>query len=148
MSTVTASTVRSDEPRFDLPQTDDHTEKWWQALNDGRLLLEHCVPCGHLYFYPRGMCPACWSEEVEWVRASGRGRVYTYSVVHMNDLPPFRNRLPYVVAMVDLEEGPRITANLDGVDTTAVEIGLLVTLRPRRLDERYSAPEFVPAVTE
>jgi uncharacterized OB-fold protein len=132
--------------RFDLPETDEHSETWWRSLHDGLLLLERCTACRHVYFYPRGMCPSCWCEEVEWVPSTGRGRVYTYSTVRINDLPPFAERLPYVVAMVDLEEGPRIMATLADVDVDDVKIGLPVRLSPRTLNEHYSAPEFVPAV--
>jgi len=145
MTAIVPATSDANSPRFDLPETDAHSEHWWRSLGEGTLLLEHCTACGLRYFYPRGMCPGCWSDAVEWVSTTGRGRVYTYSVVRLNDLPPFAQRVPYVVAMIELDEGVRIMANLGGIDGVDIEIGMPVVLAPRSLDGRYSAPEFVPS---
>ncbi|MFE1798456.1 Zn-ribbon domain-containing OB-fold protein [Streptomyces sp. NPDC059517] len=95
-------------PRFDLPEIDAFTRPYWDAAADGRLLLRRCGACGRAHHYPREFCPHCWSEAVTWERATGRATLYTWSVVHRNDLPPFGSRTPYVAAVVDLEEGPRM----------------------------------------
>ncbi|MFV0318094.1 MAG: Zn-ribbon domain-containing OB-fold protein [Microthrixaceae bacterium] len=128
----------------DLPSVDHESVEWWAAVHEGRLLLERCGACAHLDSIPRGFCPQCWSEDVEWVDACGDGVIYTFSVVRVNDLAPFAQQVPYVVAMVDLAEGPRVMSRIAGVDPDAVSIGMAVTFRPRALDERSSAPEFVP----
>ncbi|MEW2396796.1 Zn-ribbon domain-containing OB-fold protein [Streptomyces sp. NPDC046862] len=94
--------------RFDLPQVDAFTRPYWDAAAEGRLLLRHCGDCGRAHHYPREFCPHCWSEDVTWESASGRATLYTWSVVHRNDLPPFGERTPYVAAVVDLAEGPRM----------------------------------------
>lgn len=133
-------------PRHDLPIIDVGIDDWWKAGADGRLLIEECASCGHAYLYPRRMCPSCWSDDVRWRDVSGRGVLYTYSVVRMNDLPPFNERVPYVLAMVDLEEGPRLMTNLEGVSLADIEIGMAVQFRPRSLDEGIAAPVFVSAV--
>ncbi|WP_416976035.1 Zn-ribbon domain-containing OB-fold protein, partial [Streptomyces sp. 4F14] len=73
-----------------------------------RLLVRRCRACGRAHHYPREFCPHCWSEDVDWETASGRATLYTWSVVHRNDLPPFGERTPYVAAVVDLAEGPRM----------------------------------------
>ncbi|WP_328494804.1 Zn-ribbon domain-containing OB-fold protein [Streptomyces sp. NBC_00414] len=94
--------------RFDVPEIDTFTRPYWDAAADGHLLLRRCGACGRAHHYPREFCPHCWSETVTWERASGRATLYTWSVVHRNDLRPFASRTPYVAAVVDLEEGPRM----------------------------------------
>ncbi|MFF0159991.1 Zn-ribbon domain-containing OB-fold protein [Streptomyces sp. NPDC005263] len=94
--------------RYDVPEPDAFTRAYWEAAAEGRLLLRRCGACGRAHHYPREFCPHCWSEDVVWEPASGRATLYTWSVVHRNDLPPFGGRTPYVAAVVDLAEGPRM----------------------------------------
>ncbi|AWW42591.1 MULTISPECIES: Zn-ribbon domain-containing OB-fold protein [Streptomyces] len=94
--------------RHDLPDVDAFTRTYWDAAAGGRLLVRRCRACGRAHHYPREFCPYCWSEDVGWEEASGRATLYTWSVVHRNDLPPFGERTPYVAAVVDLAEGPRM----------------------------------------
>ena len=94
------------------PAPDVETQPFWDGTKEGRFLVRHCLECGEYHFYPRPFCPKCWSERVEWVEASGRAVLYTYSIVVSNDLPPFNERVPYVAAVVDLEEGPRVMTNV------------------------------------
>ncbi|MCW8375508.1 Zn-ribbon domain-containing OB-fold protein [Streptomyces justiciae] len=94
--------------RHDLPEADDFTRAYWDAAAAGTLLIRHCRACDRPHHYPREFCPHCWSEDVEWRPASGRAELYTWSVVHRNDLPPFGERVPYVAAVVRLAEGPRM----------------------------------------
>ena len=94
--------------RFDLPEADAFTRTYWDAAAQGRLLVRRCGACGRAHHYPREFCPHCWSEDVSWEPASGRAVLYTWSVVHRNQLPPFGERTPYVAAVVELAEGPRM----------------------------------------
>ena len=110
--------------RFDLPQPDLETQPFWDATREGRLLIKHCNACGEYHFYPRPFCPKCWSDDVEWVEASGRATLYTWSVVHRNDLPPFGERVPYVAAVVDLAEGPRMMTNVVDCEFDALAVGM------------------------
>ncbi|MFI0512594.1 putative OB-fold protein [Streptomyces canus] len=98
--------------RYDLPETDAFTRTWWDAAARGVLLLRLCGSCGQVHHYPREFCPHCWSEDVSWHTATGRATLHTWSVVHRNDLPPFKDRTPYVAAVVDLAEGPRMMTEL------------------------------------
>ncbi|MFE3036351.1 Zn-ribbon domain-containing OB-fold protein [Streptomyces canus] len=97
---------------YDRPETDAFTRTYWDAAAAGRLLLRRCASCTRIHHYPREFCPHCWSEEVAWEPASGRATLYTWSVVHRNDLPPFKDRTPYVAAVVDLAEGPRLMTEI------------------------------------
>ncbi|MEU4487534.1 OB-fold domain-containing protein [Streptomyces purpurascens] len=100
--------------RLDLPEPDAFTRTYWDAAAEGRLLIRRCRACGRAHHYPREFCPRCWSEDVVWEPASGRATLYTWSVVHRNDLPPFAERTPYVAAVVDLAEGPRMMTEVVG----------------------------------
>lgn len=110
------STGAGTAARFDLPEIDDFTRPYWAAAAEGRLLLRRCGECGKAHHYPREFCPACWAGEdrVTWETASGRATLYTWSVIHRNDLPPFGERVPYVAAVVDLAEGPRMMTEVVG----------------------------------
>ncbi|MEV1062293.1 OB-fold domain-containing protein [Streptomyces sp. NPDC050263] len=102
------------DARFDLPEVDAFTRTYWDAAAEGRLLIRRCGACARPHHYPREFCPHCWSEDVTWEEASGRATLYTWSVVHRNDLPPFGERTPYIAAVVDLAEGPRMSTELIG----------------------------------
>ncbi|MFE5740495.1 Zn-ribbon domain-containing OB-fold protein [Streptomyces celluloflavus] len=112
--------------RFDLPEADDFTRPYWDAAAEGRLLLRRCRAegCGAAHHYPREFCPYCWSEDVGWERATGRATLYTWSVVHRNDLPPFGGRVPYVAAVVDLVEGPRMMTEITDCAESELRIGM------------------------
>lgn len=127
--------------RTDLPTIEADTAPWWQAAAEGRLLLRRCRACGAAHLYPRPFCPSCWSEDVVWAQASGAATLYTYSVVRFNDLPPFAERVPYVAAIVELAEGPRLMSNIVECEPDRLEIGmpLQVTFR-RDTDVAAAAP--------
>lgn len=132
-------------PRFDLPMIEDDTREFWDATRDGRLLLRHCRSCGAVHYYPRNFCPACWSDDVDWVEASGLGSLYTWSTVFQNDLPPFNEQLPYVAAIVELDEGPRMMTRLVEVDGVEITMGMRLRARFEPLDDDVTIVVFAPA---
>lgn len=132
-------------PRFDLPTPDVETQPFWDATRARRLVLQRCAACGRHQFYPRPFCASCWSSEIDWVEASGRATLYTYSIVHQNDLPPFPERVPYVAAVVDLAEGPRMMTNVVDCDLEMLEVGMPLEVAFRDLDEEITVPVFRPA---
>ena len=132
-------------PRFDLPTIEPESRPFWDAARRGILMLGHCRACDRTHYYPRPMCPHCWSEDVELRPASGKGVVYTYSTVHVNDLPPFKGQLPYVAAMVDLEEGVRVSTNIVNCAAGALRIGMPVALQSKSISEDIAIPVFEPA---
>ncbi|WP_269855641.1 Zn-ribbon domain-containing OB-fold protein [Streptomyces sp. RPT161] len=111
------------EVRFDRPEIDSFTRPYWDAAAEGRLLIRRCRDCGVAHHYPREFCPGCWSEAVDWEEASGRATLYTWSVVHRNDLPPFGNRVPYIAAVATLAEGPRIMTEVVDCAESDLRIG-------------------------
>lgn len=110
-----------------LPSPTPQSEPFWQAAKQHRLSMQQCDGCGGLLFYPRSLCPECWSEDLRWVELSGAGSVYTYTLAHHPTHPTFADEVPYVIAVVELAEGPRLTANLVGCAPDQVKIGMPVT---------------------
>ena len=129
-----------------LPAADHVSAPYWEAASEGRLLYQECPACGNRQFYPRAMCTACGSDPV-WAEASGQGTVHTYTVIRQNWSEPFRSQLPYVVAMVDLEEGVRIMANLTDCDPESVRIGMAVEAYTVKVEDGLGIPFFRPAST-
>ncbi|MBA2947132.1 Zn-ribbon domain-containing OB-fold protein [Streptomyces himalayensis] len=139
-------TPASAAPRFDLPEPDAFTRPYWEAAAEGRLLVRRCRACGRAHHYPREFCPHCWSEDTDWERASGRATLYTWSVVHRNDLPPFGTRTPYVAAVVDLEEGPRMMTEVVDCEEGALRIGMRLEVAFRAVaGDDFVVPVFRPA---
>jgi uncharacterized OB-fold protein len=120
--------------RADIPIIDSASAPYWDAARQGRLLIAGCGACGKVHHYPRPFCPHCWSDDVRPVRASGAGTLYTYSTVYANDLPPFRDRLPYVAAIVELAEGPRVMTTIEGAGPDGLRVGMAVTASFRPVD--------------
>jgi uncharacterized OB-fold protein len=132
-------------PRFDLPTIEDESRPFWDAAREGRFLIVRCGACSEAHHYPRPFCPTCWSEDVRWEDASGRATLYTWSTIFVNDLPPFNERLPYVAAAVDLEEGPRVMTNLVDCDPADLVVGMPLVVTFRELTDEVTAPFFTPA---
>jgi uncharacterized protein len=130
--------------RFDLPTPDDETREFWDGCREGRFLVRHCNACDQFHYYPRPFCPKCWSTDVEWSPASGRAQLYTYSVVHANDLPPWPERVPYVAAVVDLEEGPRVMTNVEGCAFDDLAIGMRLMVDFKAISDDVTIPVFRP----
>jgi uncharacterized protein len=110
------------------------TVPFWRAAAEHLLIVQRCSDCGHHQLYPRPFCTACRSDAVEWVPAAGTGTVYTLTTVHVEIAPDMKP--PYVVAVVELDEGPRLTTNLTDAE---LRIGDRVTVGWR---ERAGAPPF------
>jgi uncharacterized OB-fold protein len=134
--------------RFDLPSPDPEQQPFWDAARDGKLLIKHCNACDEYHFYPRPFCPKCWSESVEWVEASGSATLYTWSVVHVNDLPPFPDRVPYVAAIVQLAEGPRMMTNVVEAEFDAIDFDIPLTAVFHPISDDITIVQFRPAASQ
>ena len=139
---MSASNPHADALRKPLPVPDADSAAFWAGLRDGRLLLQHCLACAHVQVYQQGICRNCGSERLEHRAASGRGRVYSYSVVHRAPGPAFRADTPYAVLLVELAEGPRMISSLVGADPSTVAIGMAVELVCERVHDDVTLPRF------
>ncbi|MGP9020230.1 Zn-ribbon domain-containing OB-fold protein [Streptomyces sp. BR1] len=129
-------------PDASVPETDAFTRAYWDAAAAGRLLIRRCAACKRAHHYPREFCPHCWSEDVTWELASGRATLYTWSVVHRNDLPPFDTRVPYTAAVVDLAEGPRMMTEVVGCGESELRVGMELRVDFRGAGEGLAVPVF------
>jgi uncharacterized OB-fold protein len=127
-----------------LPEPDNTTAEYWAAAARGELLFQRCTACGHAQFYPRALCTAC-AADVVWEQASGEGTVSTFTVIRQNLAPGFRELGPYVVAMVELAEGPRMMANITHVEPADVRVGLPVVAYAVAVGDGIGIPFWRPA---
>lgn len=128
------------------PRPTPDTEHYWEGTRRGELRLQRCTRCSKVFFYPRSACPGCGSDQVEWFASSGHGRLHTYVISH-RAAPGFEAQVPYAIAVVELEEGPRLLTNIVGVDNTPesleLDMALEVDFEPRG---DQMVPVFRPAV--
>ena len=129
-------------PTRPLPQPTTETAAYWAAAQEQRLVIQRCASCGTCQFYPRAFCNSCLSDSIEWINASGHGRIYTYTVCRIAASPAFQSRLPYVVALIDLNEGVRLIANILDADLERVAIGARVSVCFESVSESCTLPQF------
>jgi uncharacterized protein len=107
------------------PPVNDETAPYWAALSEGRLDVPVCDACGHHIWYPRSWCPVCQHDTVTWTTLSGRGIVYARTILH-KAMGPWGDAAPFVIAYVELDEGPRVLTNVVSDDPGSIEIGTAV----------------------
>ena len=127
-----------------LPHPSVDTQPYWDGLNAHQLRLQHCAACGKVRHYPRPVCDVCWSMQVVWQDASGKGRVHSWTVTHHAFHPGFKAELPYTLVTVDLDEDVRMNARLRGLDPTELRVGLPVRIDFERVTDDVTLPVFVP----
>jgi uncharacterized OB-fold protein len=125
-----------------LPSPDAATEPYWAAAREHRLVMPHCNDCGHYHFYPRTLCPRCNSAQLDWKDCSGRGVVYSFTVVHRAPSPAFAAAVPYVVATIKLDQGPHLMTNIVSCAPDAVRIGMPVRVVFHKASEEITLPVF------
>jgi uncharacterized OB-fold protein len=132
-----------------LPYASWETRGWWEGAGRGEVVLQRCTSCGLVQHKPRALCVKCLTDTIEHFVASGRGTIHTFTVTHQNMVPPFNTQLPYVLAYVELDEGPRVLTNVVGADPATLTIGQAVVAdfasAPRDDDEAIAVPRFRPA---
>lgn len=132
-----------------LPYASWETRGWWEGAGRGEIVLQRCTSCGLVQHKPRALCSKCLTATIEHFVASGNGTVHTFTVTHQNAVPPFSGQLPYVLAYVELEEGPRVLTNIVGADPADVHIGQAViadfSSTSRDDGEALAVPRFRPA---
>lgn len=135
-----------DDYKAPLPHPTPDSKPFWSAAKQHELRIQRCRACGDAYFYPRNVCPSCLSRDVEWFTASGRGRLHTFVIVHRG-LKVTPLELPYVLAMVELEEGPRLMTNLVGIepDPAKIRCDMPVVVEWADVTPEVTLPRFRPA---
>jgi uncharacterized OB-fold protein len=132
------------EPRRPKPVATPETKHFWEGARAGELRLQRCRSCAKAYFPPRPFCPRCASADTEVFRASGRATLYSY-VIHHRPMPGFEP--PYAIAVVTLEEGPRMMTNIVDCAQTpeALQLDMPLEVKFKELDDEVSLPVFCPA---
>lgn len=127
---------------YPSPVTDPTSEPYWQALRERKFTLPHCSACDRSHFYPRQVCPHCGSTRIEWRSSPGEGVIYSLTRVHRAPHPAFADKCPYVIALVELQEGPRMMAAItDGIEGNA-KIGDRVVVEFNEISEELTMPAF------
>ena len=132
-------------PKRPIPESTPETEEFWAGARRGELRIQRCNACGKAYFFPRPFCPNCSSKDVAWFTASGRGKLYSYVINH-RPAYGFQDYVPYVIAVVQLDEGPRMMTNIVGVEPTPenLPIDLPVEVTWEKQDDTITLPIFRP----
>jgi len=128
-----------------LPVIDEEMRPWWEALQRHELYVQKCRDCGDLRYHPRAQCTNCLSPRTEWVRCSGRGKVYTFTATYQNQGAGFRESLPYIMAWVELEEGVKILTNLVECRPEEAKIGMPVEVVYEDVTPQVTLAKFRPA---
>lgn len=119
------------------PARNPETDAFWDACNEGRLLIKRCGSCGEAHYYPRSICPLCFSDDTEWEEASGSGEVYAFTVMR-------RAPIPFALACVTLDEGISILTNIVECDFDKIQIGQRVKLVFKPAADGQLLPMFMP----
>ena len=119
------------------PQPNPETQPYWDAAAKSQLLVKKCLACGKPHHYPRSICPHCFSDRTEWTTASGKGTIYSYSVMR-------RAEVPYVIAYVTLDEGTTMMTNIVDCDFDKVRIGQKVKVVFKPSEGGPPLPMFTP----
>ena len=127
-----------------LPRITPDTEPFWEGCKRHELLLAECNSCSKVHLPPSPVCPFCFADDLGWRKASGRGTVSAWTVVHREWFAAFRDDLPYNAAQIKLEEGPRLTANIVNVDNDKLAVGMAVEVLFDDVTDDVTLPRFQP----
>lgn len=127
-----------------LPMPDADSAPLWKGLKEGKLLLQHCQDCQHIQYYHQAICRECLGENLLEKEASGKGSVYSYSVVYRAPGPAFKDDTPYAVVLIELEEGPRMISSMVDVAVEDVGFDMKVEMVVEPINDEISLPRFRP----
>jgi len=125
-----------------LPVITEENRPFWEGCKRGVLLLQYCETCQHYQFYPRLYCMECGATTLHWEQASGRGVIYSYTIISQNKSPEFSNDPPYNVAIIQLEEGPRMMSNIVDAAPADLRVDVPVTVVFDPVSDSISLPRF------
>jgi uncharacterized protein len=127
---------------FPMPSPESKT--YWEGCRDHRLLLQYCPACSQYQFYPRSMCHRCMSDALEWKQASGRGSVLSFTIVRRPVSQAYAAETPYVIALIQLEEGPTMMSNIVNCELDRLAVGQQVSVIFEDWSVEISIPKFQP----
>ena len=127
---------------FPLPVPNLDNQEFWDQCRQHQLVLRRCLDCRAFHHPPRPNCPECASSNLEWVESPGKGKVYTYVITRQPVNPAFRERLPWGVVEVELEEGVHLISNLVDCDADDIEIGMEVEVVFEAVNDEITLPKF------
>ncbi len=130
-----------------IPVPQGESDYYWEKAKQHELWLRQCNACGKAYFYPRDISPCCFSKDTSWVQASGNATLHTYGIVERPPHPCFAEETPFVTAIVELEEGPRMPTNIvmDEPTPEKLQIGMALKVVFEDISETIALPKFEPA---
>lgn len=127
-----------------LPMTQPWSEPFWEGTKQGKLLVQHCLDCDTNIFYPRKLCPECWSGNLDWIESSGKAKIVTFSTAYDMVEPKFMEDLPYTLAYVDLEEGVRMMTRIVECQPEDIDFNMEVEVVFHKLNDDFFLPYFRP----
>ncbi len=127
-----------------LPRPTIESRPYWDGLRQQKLLMPRCDDCKGYWFPPSALCPHCSSEKWTWTETSGRGHIFSYVVYHRVYHPGFADDVPYTVAVIELEEGPRMLSNVIGIPPDKVACDMKVEVRFDPVTDDVTLPKFRP----
>lgn len=128
-----------------LPRPTPETAAYWEGCRNRELLLQCCRQCGSYQFYPRVICTTCTGNELEWAKSTGRGKILTFTVVRRAVSEAYVADVPYVIALIELEEGPIMMSVVEGCDFGDLETGMPVEVFFDKWSDEITMPKFRPA---
>jgi len=128
-----------------MPRSRPETASWWEACRQEKLMIQRCSQCGAFQFYPRIVCTSCMSEQIEWFQAGGRAKVLTYTICRLPVAQAYAADVPYVVALVQLEEGPTMMSNIVQCDPESVVSSMPLEVVFEAWSDEITMPQFRPA---
>ena len=131
-----------------LPYIHEETRPFWEGAKKHELLLQKCRGCGKFYFYPRSICPHCLSDNTEWIKVSGRGKIYSFTVSHREGSPAFKPDVPYNIAIIELEEDVHMLSNIVECRNEDISIDMPVEVVFDDVTPEVTLPKFRPRHSE
>jgi uncharacterized protein len=128
-----------------LPEPTQVTKPFWDYCKNHELRMQYCVTCSEWIWYPRAWCPKCGKRnKIEWRKLSGNGHVYSFTIIRqvIDNSPAFQNDIPFIIGLIELEEGPRIYSNVTEIAVDKVAIGDTVTIYFDDVTPEFSLPKF------
>jgi hypothetical protein len=132
------------KPHKPLPRPSPESSPYWEAAKHHRLEIQRCNACGKFWFPPSASCPHCLAADFAWTAVSGKGKVYSFVVFHRVYHPSYEGEVPYAVALVELDEGPRMLTNIVGIPVDQIRCEMAVTAMFDDVADGVAIPKFTP----